>query len=216
MNALPATEYDRLGPVSPELALVDPALRRTLQGMAQESTRPVLSRPSPRPMLVGQSAEGRGQADAPPASTRIPPSERRVGLVVVVIASAVAFVLGAKFAGSSELRPAQVASAYASQLPASQLPAPPQASHTLSGGSQRLEWAPVVGADGYEVAIYREGRRVYEARTPVPRLELSPSVRQELPRGILAWYVWPTRRGVRDGSPNVSSFLSSSSSGVVG
>ena len=173
--------------------------------MAQERVGSTLTRPS----APARSPKRGGQAETRPEPARIRPSQPRVGLVVVVIASAVAFVLGAKFAGSPELSPAKVASAYASLLPTA--PDPP---HAISRGAQRLEWAPVAGADGYEVAIYRGGQRVYFAHTAVPRLDLSSSVRRGLPSGTLAWYVWPTRKGVPDTSPIVHSLLSSSVLGV--
>ena len=204
MSASWATELDRQGPVSPELALVDPALRRRLlQGLAQERLGPA-ARSGPSPSPVAQFPDHAAQADARSEPGKVRPPEPRVGLVVVVIASVVAFVLGAKFAGSPELSPAQVGAAYAAQLPAA-----PRPSHVLSPGLQRLAWAPVAGADGYEVAIYHGGRRVYDVRTAVPTLELSSSVWRDLPRGVLAWYVWPTRNGVRDASPVVRSLLSS-------
>ena len=194
--------------VSPELALVDPVLRQRLLSLAGECTPVQIPPPPPsRTRCAVQLRHGASWGLAP----------RRPGFTLPSAAagrwSSPSRLRSRSCSGrSSRVRPssARRRSAWAS---ASQLPVAPRL-HVLSRGSQRLEWAPVAGADGYEVAIYRGGQRVFAAHTPVPRLDLAWSVRRELPRGILAWYVWPTRKGgIEDTSPFhpvVRSLLSSS------
>ena len=205
MSAVSIAPHDRLGPVSPELALVDPVLRKRLQAL--ELARPLGER-TPRPWTP-EAAEPpgsdgpNGQLDAAREPRTIAISLGRPGLTVLAVASVVAFVLGAKLADPAALTPARVSeSASRAQL----LP-PNDLRGTVDRISQRLAWAPVAGATGYQIAFYHGSDRVFLAHTILPRVDLSPAVRQALPRGSLVWYVWPTRAGHRDSSPVVHSPL---------
>jgi hypothetical protein len=77
---------------------------------------------------------------------------------------------------------------------------------------QQFMWAPVAGADSYEVAFYRNGARVFTDRTHGTSIEIgvarSPSGsggRRVLPPGTYTWYVWPWRGGHRAASAVVAS-----------
>jgi hypothetical protein len=205
VSAVSIALADRLGPVSPELALVDPELRKRLQAL--EQARCSVLRPPPRLRKAAEPPEDNapdGQLQVASGPRTIPFSRGRPGLTVVALACAAAFVLGAKVAGPSDLTPAQATgSASTAQL----LP-PSDLRGTVNRSPQRLAWAPVAGATGYEVALYKESNRVFVTHTTLPSVELSRTVRQTLPHGLLAWYVWPIRAGLRDPSPVVRSQLS--------
>jgi hypothetical protein len=199
------TPLDRDELVSPELALVDPVLRRRLLAIGEEFARtsaepagtPAAAAPRAAPALVGAQPD-----PAVPGPVPVDVPQRRVGLGVVAVASTVAFVLGAKVAGPSSLS--------ANQAPGA---APARLSSLADRGSvdpaaQRLAWPAVRGATGYEVAIYGDRRRVFASQTASPSLRLAPAMQRSLPRGPLTWYVWAIRAGVRDTTAVVESPLS--------
>jgi hypothetical protein len=206
VSAVSIAPADRFEPVSPELALVDPVLRRRLQALEQERP-PFQWTPPPRAPAAVQP-QGSDVPNAQLASTRgrrtSSSSLGRPGLSVVAIACAAAFVLGAKLAGPSALPPAAVNGPASS----AQLVPPSDLRGTVNRSRQRLAWAPVAGATGYQVAFYHQSERVYLAHTTLPRVDLSWAVRQALPHGALVWYVWPTHGGRPDSSPVVHSQLS--------
>jgi hypothetical protein len=196
MSAISPVRIDRVGPVSPELALVDPVLRRRLQALELARTPVNLTPPgaanADEPVGDDAPKERLGTTSEP---RTISVSLSRTWLTVVAVASAAAFVLGAKLASQTELMPAQ-ATATASLSPPSDLRG------TVDRSTRRLTWAPIAGATGYLVAFYDHSDRVFVAHTALPRVELSWAVRQAFPHGSLAWYVWPTHAGLRDSSPS--------------
>jgi hypothetical protein len=110
-------------------------------------------------------------------------------------------------------KPNPVASAAATPPPAAQPPAPPAAPVPASGGTRTLAWAPVTGASGYQVELFRGSRRVLSERTREPRLEVGGSWRHEgqtysFERGSYWWYVWPVLQdGTRGGVATVRARL---------
>jgi hypothetical protein len=63
-----------------------------------------------------------------------------------------------------------------------------------------LVWAPVAGATGYEMQLFRGSQRVFVTRTKRPRLTLPERWRYEgrvirLVPGRYRWNVWPLRAG---------------------
>jgi hypothetical protein len=61
---------------------------------------------------------------------------------------------------------------------------------------RRFAWAPVDGAVGYRVELFRGDDQVLVARTQVPAYELAPHWRhsgrdESLTSGSYRWYVWP-------------------------
>jgi hypothetical protein len=67
---------------------------------------------------------------------------------------------------------------------------------------RRFAWAPVEGATGYHVELFRGNDRVLAEETKQPVLELGPSWRYEgrvvrLTAGDYRWYVWPVTKSGR-------------------
>jgi hypothetical protein len=76
-----------------------------------------------------------------------------------------------------------------------QQPKPSAEPATSPSNDRRFAWAPVAGAQSYEVAFYRGNDRIYVARTETPKLELPSRWRHNgrwmsLTRGAYRWYVW--------------------------
>ena len=68
--------------------------------------------------------------------------------------------------------------------------------------TRRFAWAPVNGAVGYHVELFRGNDRVLAQDTKEPVLELAPSWRYQgrtvtLTPGEYRWYVWPVTAGGR-------------------
>lgn len=66
----------------------------------------------------------------------------------------------------------------------------------------RLAWAPTPGARAYSVELFRGASLVYRTTTDSPSLELPRDVRPNgtrlgLPGGSYRWYVWPILSGKR-------------------
>jgi hypothetical protein len=190
--------------VSPELALVDPVLRRRLLAALEEP-------PSPSEDARPERETGPGEAvpadprerDLTAAVSPATPPQRRVRLGVVAAASAAAFVLGAKFARPSYINPQPQTGSAASAG---------RSSPTNTGGPRSealmLAWTAANGATGYEVAIFAGHRRVFAADTGAPSLSLSAPLAQTLlPLGPLTWEVWPIRARALARTPIVQSRL---------
>ena len=65
---------------------------------------------------------------------------------------------------------------------------------------KRFAWAPVNGAVGYRLELFRGDKQVLEVRTTTPAYELPARWRhagrnQTLTKGDYRWYVWPLRPG---------------------
>lgn len=68
--------------------------------------------------------------------------------------------------------------------------------------TRRFAWAPVDGAVGYHVELFKGADRVLEKETTEPVLELGPSWRYagretRLTPGSYRWYVWPVTKSGR-------------------
>ncbi|MCZ7588472.1 MAG: hypothetical protein M5U27_06350 [Gaiella sp.] len=82
----------------------------------------------------------------------------------------------------------------AKAVPATAPGAPPAA--------RRFAWAPVEGAIGYHVELFRGAERVLVRETKEPVLELGPTWRYQgrtvtLTPGAYRWYVWPVTKSGR-------------------
>jgi hypothetical protein len=80
-----------------------------------------------------------------------------------------------------------------SSAPRQQKAPPPPAA---SSEPRRFAWAPVEGAVGYRLELFRGDRQVFETRTKQPVYELPTrwrhdGVTQTLTTGDYRWYVWP-------------------------
>ena len=73
---------------------------------------------------------------------------------------------------------------------------PKTAAAPAAAETRRFAWAPVDGAVGYHVELFRGNDRVLAQDTKEPVLELAPSWRYQgrtvtLTPGEYRWYVWP-------------------------
>jgi hypothetical protein len=225
-------------PVSPELALVDPALREaalerladpddTLARLVEAGRvrRAQATAPTARPN--GDWSRGAGVAArrlaedalvADPVELPTGPGTRRLRSVAVLVAMSVGLVVallaagrGAEIAQTTASAPSAVPSAPVTTEPVAPSPATgstgPTASPTRGRSSarvapQRFAWAPVEGASGYHVELYRSGRRIFAAETTRPALTVASSWtfrnrRYRLEPAAYTWYVWPIVSGRR-------------------
>ncbi len=91
------------------------------------------------------------------------------------------------------------ASSGAKQSPARR---PTTAAPVTGPTTRRFAWAPVVGATGYHVELFRGADRVLAQETTEPVLELGSTWRYEgrtvrLTPGTYRWYVWPVTKSGR-------------------
>ena len=81
-------------------------------------------------------------------------------------------------------------------------PRPPVAPTSASSESRRFAWAPVEGASGYQVELFRDGNLAFAAQTPKPEIRIPAKWRFDRREFRLAdleyrWYVWPIVEGKR-------------------
>ena len=81
-------------------------------------------------------------------------------------------------------------------------PKPTTPAPATAPATRRFAWAPVPGATGYHVELFRGADRVLAQETKEPVLELGSSWRYEgktvqLSPGIYRWYVWPVTKSGR-------------------
>lgn len=77
------------------------------------------------------------------------------------------------------------------ERPSSRVPAP-----------RRFAWAPVEGADGYHIELFRGAERIFAGDSTGPQLTVPgrwthDGERRSLTPGRYQWYVWPRSSGVR-------------------
>lgn len=197
--------------VSPELALVDPELRRHLLAIERRS-----------PFHGGGNRPGRALVE--PAEERREPETRdararravlslqwRTAIAIVIVLTCVSFVLGAKLAGSPAeplpASPSDTQSINQSIISPGRIheTGRPLAGRTSAAMDRPLAWKPVPEATSYEVAIYRNGVRVFHSFSVSPRLDVPSSVIRIGGDGrpaTFTWNVWPIRDGHRLSMPN--------------
>lgn len=210
-------------PVTPELALVDPELRRRLLADAPPD-------PVPRLRQGGGSSAFALPVEIP---TRTEPGDGRPSyrgrltgpLVVAACSSLLTLGIGAAVL---ELRPdhrssgashaaigppattTRSATGVSATTTARRPPKAPAAPHEL-----RFSWAAVAGATSYDVAFYAHGvhdRLVLELTTQTPTavvkvLKTGSKAAHALAPGPYRWYVWPVRATGRDSVAVVRSTL---------
>ncbi len=189
--------------ISPELVLVDPALRGRVLGtyllprdLVQQ--RPVApTRPEATRIASGSAAIAR------PGRAQLALAAFFGGVAMLVATHPPSFpLLGGV--------PPQVAPADGASVGTFE-PTPVSAALSAPPAVKLLAWKPVAGATGYDVAIYRAGAQVLQKRTTSPRLKI-PLRSPADPAGGLApggydWYVWPIHAGRRGPAAVVRSSL---------
>jgi hypothetical protein len=198
-----------LGPVSPELALVDPELRERARALM--------------PDVPGIRVRRREIGEPELAVVHVPAWEthrRRLATVSALLAASVASLgLAITLAASVDRTPSSVARPAATvdaaprtgPLVTDPTPAPTAPSAPVVPGP-RFIWAPQRGAVGYRVALYRDGRLIFEQDVKKPTIALASTWTyrgrfEQLTRGPYRWLVWAlVRQGdsVRRGRAIVS------------
>jgi hypothetical protein len=205
----------KLEVVSPELALIDPALAarargslRTHDTLASIASRARLRYPTP--------SVDRHEDVARPARPRFANRRLRVATAASVACLATtAFLVGVRIefdgspAGAESVPAASPQSSAQTASPSSANPTSPattkppgrskpsQASPTgRTAAPQRFAWAPVPRASGYHVELFRAGEQILEADTVDPQIVIRPTWKlglttQRLRPGEYRWYVWP-------------------------
>jgi hypothetical protein len=229
IEALPASPRD---PVSPELALVDPELGRreratlfepgtfqpapvAVSGWTLHWYPPARREPGPAAPASASIAVSGRQSIAGGAPTRIPSTRRaQIGGRGIVAVTAVALSIAAWQLWAPEEHPPGPAQATASAVTGRAETAPKRAAAAPAsavlqvvpaGEIKTLAWAPVKGATGYEVQLFRRSERVLLKRTRETHLLLRATWKYEgrivkRKNGIYRWYVWPLLPGNRRGA----------------
>lgn len=216
-----------LGPLSPELALVDPRLgeaaRKQLGAPGAFGTVPA-TRASHLRDRTTHSACGQARARivhpphrlrrlagrlsrvAPPGESTLAGRPRSpVGAIaacaVVIAVLGVSATGGRSGSGASDPA-ARSKPAHSPVVTAKPHGAPATASAPTPGVPQRLAWAPDPRANAYRVELFRGSALVLRATTlrpelDVPRTWLHAGGRERLEPGEYRWYVWPVVAGLR-------------------
>ena len=206
--------------VSPELALVDPELRRTARALLVSPEAP--HAPPSSPVPIGTPLFGRRTGGE---AVRSPVKEHRSRRLLISVAAATMLAL-LLFDVRVEVgeRPAAADPSAFAPGAGSAVPAPtgpvsvPRSGRASSkkpfrATDRRFAWAPVSGASGYHVEFFRGSTRVFADDTTDPLLtvpaewKLDGSKRALRP-GTYRWYVWPMIEGRRQPHAVVQATLS--------
>jgi hypothetical protein len=179
-----------LGPISPELVLVDPELARRARALLPEI-----------PARLVPLAEPFAVVRLPSTARRERPRVRRLGAGAALAAAAcLAAVGGARMGDPSDgasRTPALRVSAASTQPPAvTRQPVRPVSSSKTALAPPRFVWPAASRVTGYRVALYREGRQIFERDVFVPALQLPESWSYAgrtftFTSGTYRWVVWP-------------------------
>jgi len=196
--------------VSPELALVDPALG--------ESERAQLVLPSPLPRPGPELTWRRDERDRPAVAVHLQLGRFRdlgdTALELVrrrpraVAGGAIVLVAAAALAWNMGLHPGDSRSAGEGTPPGTVAPSPTtvrEPAAAPNAAPRRFAWAPVENADGYHVELFLGSDRVFSANSKQPSLTVPAhwtfrGERRSLAPGDYQWYVWPVVSGTR--APN--------------
>ena len=215
-----------LGPVSPELAMVDPELR--------QAARKLLPDP-PRPVPVARPPVERTPRILAPVPELAPPRRRsRLGLLASAAGVLALGVLLTLVVGREErpLRRAQQTQSVAAAVsPTTATVTQPEPTATTPAGTptapatstpvhapavrgQTFVWVASPDATAYEFQLFQGGERVFRARVDEARLELPGRWRlagrpHALLPGSYRWYVWKISKGTnrQSAKPTVSAKL---------
>ena len=210
-------------PVSPELALVDPALAEI-----ERSRLPAKSHLPRSWQLEVWPNESFGTASEAPsalrhrnlvASWRKSHSPSWALLVVGTVAVMTLLLLDLRVeAGGSQAS----AERLTKTIPRATRATPTNAASRKVPASphptvRRLAWAPAEGASGYHIELFRRSRRVFSANSSEPAVTMPATWRYDGARHVLEpgdyrWYVWPIVAGTRGTKAIVQTTLTISGS----
>jgi hypothetical protein len=200
--------------LSPELALVDPALARRARALLPDPVAAPHASAIPRPPVTAPTTPA-SQPPGPPAHARRKLVLAAISCLVAAMAVAVAWVRS----GDRSPPPSLPVSASSSQRPAPVTPTPTSAAipanpvDTPAAERQTFVWAPVANASGYEFQLFRGSARLFRARVDEPRLQLPADLPNGEPGtlgpGSYRWYVWAIQRrtGARESAAVVQARL---------
>lgn len=187
-----------LGPVSPELALVDPELASRARALLPEPAAAWLS--CERDSI---QAPLRLEVVRPPTPARAWPPRA----VAIAVAATVAAAAGltATFVGR-EASPPRTATPTLGAPPVAPIAAPSSAPRSTAtaparatganGATPSFVWPAREGAKGYRVALFHDGGQIFERDVTATRLEMPSGWTYEgrsyeLSPGTYRWVVWP-------------------------
>ena len=189
--------FEFLGPVSPELALVDPELAERASALLPDA---------PGIRIAGR----RETIELIPFSVPAIPARRKVrparaiasvllGIALVAgIGSGVALSVFDRKPATQSSGPVVAPTVLPTQAsPVPQPPtAPPNRSESNAVEPPRFVWPAKPGVERYRVALYRGGRQIFERDVRTTALELPRAWTHEgrlygLTRGTYRWVVWP-------------------------
>jgi hypothetical protein len=200
--------------LSPELALVDPALARRARALLPDPVAAPHASAIPRPPVTAPTTPA-SQPPGPPAHARRKLVLAAIACLVAAMAVAVAWVRS----GDRSTPPSLPVSASSSQRPAPVTPTPTSAAipanpvDTPAAERQTFVWAPVANASGYEFQLFRGSARLFRARVEETRLQLPAGLPNGEPGtlgpGSYRWYVWAIQRrtGARESAAVVQARL---------
>lgn len=207
----PASPVWELGPVSPELALIDPELARAARELLPDRSQPtpVHTHLAVAPVAEESAFVERLRSGLEPVPDLAPPRRRvRLARLVSAAAGLVAVTVVVTLLVGRERGPAprqqqtqSVASAVSPSTPASTSTAPATAGslHETPTPGHTFVWIADPQAVAYEFQLFQSGERVFRTRLDKPRLELPGHWRwsglpHALVPGSYRWYVWPVSR----------------------
>ena len=189
--------FEFLGPVSPELALVDPELAERASALLPDA---------PGIRIAGR----RETIELIPFSVPAIPARRRVrpalAIAAVLLGAALVAGIGSGVALSVLDREPAAKSSAPVAVPTtppthpSPAPRPPTTPPSRSGSNvveqPRFVWPAEPGVERYRVALFRSGQQVFERDVRTTALELPRAWTHEgrrygLERGTYRWVVWP-------------------------
>jgi hypothetical protein len=197
--------------LSPELALVDPALARRARALLPDPVAAPDASAIPRPPVTTPASQPAGR----PRLARRKLVLAAISCLVAAMAVAVAWVRS----DDRSTPPSLPVSASSSQRAAPATPTPTSAAipanpaDTPAAERQTFVWAPVAKASGYEFQLFRGSARLFRARVDEPRLQLPADLPNGEPGtlgpGSYRWYVWAIQRrtGARESAAVVQARL---------
>ena len=213
-----SSRKSELGPISPELALVDPELARAARELLPDSPPPVAVAVARRPLLAERPLSGQEPVPEPvPRRRRLRRALLSSAAGVAALAMLLTLVLDREGPRSRQAQDVKSVAAAVFSPEARPLQTAPGATSTPVNATAQgkiFVWVPSPHAAAYEFQLFQSGEPVFRARVDEARLELPGRWRQQgLPHALLPgsyhWYVWPiSRRTNRQSTmPTVSAEL---------
>jgi hypothetical protein len=188
-----------LGPVSPELALVDPDLARLARELMSDPAVPSVTEHSIFIERLRTILEPVPDLDPPRRRARLGRLASAAGFAGLVVV--VTLLVGREKGPPPRQQPTGSVASAVSPTDAgdSTSPATSGALHEPGTPGHTFTWVAAPNAVAYDFQLLEGGERVFRARVDKPRLELPGRWRwsglpHALVPGSYRWYVWPVSR----------------------